>query len=217
METGRSGHVVPTQQAQDEAAEHLPNPRQIEAFSNAEFAKHLWENSRCVMVQDPENISESFLEKLKEMVRSHNMPHSAVVDLDGVNAKLLATEHKKRPREAFPASLDRVTEILDDMENGEVSNHRDLVVKMGSIRAWQKDVWTGRMCRTRTFQAAVKLIQNIRAGDRGLASYVESVRTNALVPFNLQTDFITKFHPTQDPMMQNALTTWFEYVAYGHV
>ncbi|KAI6269760.1 hypothetical protein MCOR27_009586 [Pyricularia oryzae] len=191
METGRSGHVVPTQQAQDEAAEHLPNPRQIEAFSNAEFAKHLWENSRCVMVQDPENISESFLEKLKEMVRSHNMPHSAVVDLDGVNAKLLATEHKKRPREAFPASLDRVTEILDDMENGEVSNHRDL--------------------------AAVKLIQNIRAGDRGLASYVESVRTNALVPFNLQTNFITKFHPTQDPIMQNALTTWLEYVAYGHV
>ncbi|KAI6578841.1 hypothetical protein MCOR04_006276 [Pyricularia oryzae] len=191
METGRSGHVVPTQQAQDEAAEHLPNPRQIEAFNNAEFAKHLWENSRCVMVQDPENISESFLEKLKEMVRSHNIPHSAVVDLDGVNAKLLATEHKKRPREAFPASLDRVTEILDDMENGEVSNHRDL--------------------------AAVKLIQNIRAGDRGLASYVESVRTNALVPFNLQTDFITKFHPTQDPMMQNALTTWLEYVAYGYV
>lgn len=127
MEIGRSGHAVPTQQAQDEAAEHLPNARQIEAFSNAEIGKHLWENSRCVIVQNPENISESFLEKLREMVRSHNVPHSAVVDLDGVNAKLLVTEHKKRPREAFPALLDRITEILDDMENGKVSNHRDLV------------------------------------------------------------------------------------------
>lgn len=61
------------------------------------------------------------------MVRSHNIPHSAVVDLNGVNTKLLATEHKKRPREASPASLDRITEILDDMENGKVLNHRDLV------------------------------------------------------------------------------------------
>ncbi|KAI7928202.1 hypothetical protein M9X92_001890 [Pyricularia oryzae] len=146
METGRSGHA---------------------AFNNAEIAKHLWENSRCGIVQNPENISENFLEKLKEMVRSHNIPHSAVVDLNGVNTKLLATEHKKRPREASPASLDRITEILDDMENGKVLNHRDLryfftflffgirmgkpyyfslaKIKMGFIQTWQKDIWTGRI------------------------------------------------------------------------
>ncbi|KAI6593773.1 hypothetical protein MCOR12_007159 [Pyricularia oryzae] len=262
METGRSRHMVPTQQTQEEAAEHLPNAREIEAFSDAELAKHLWKNARCVMVKDPKNISESFLERLREMVRSHNVPHSAVVDLDGVNAKLLATELKGR--EVSPASSDRATEILDDMEDGEVSSHRDLVGAGGRpaypiqildqvwenpraysdilslfcfleyewesptifawqksrwdlFRAWQKDARTGRMCRTRTSQAAVKLIQSTRAGNRGLASYVESVRTNALVPLDLQTDLIAKFHPTQDPMIQNALTTWLEYVAYGYI
>ncbi|KAL5866306.1 hypothetical protein ACKVWC_011500 [Pyricularia oryzae] len=125
MENGRIGHMVPTQPTQEEAAEQLLNAREIEAFSDTELAKHLWENSRCVTVQDPENISESFLERLREMVRSHNVPHSAVVDLDGVNAKLLATEPKGR--EVSPASSDRATEILDDMEDGEVSSHRDLV------------------------------------------------------------------------------------------
>ncbi|KAI6305420.1 hypothetical protein MCOR30_011836 [Pyricularia oryzae] len=124
METGRSRHMVPTQQTQEDAAEHLPNAREIEAFSDAELTKHLWDNSRCVTVRDPENISESFLERLREMVRSHNVPHSAVVDLNGVNAKLLATEPKGR--EVSPASSDRVTEILDDTEDGEVSSHRDL-------------------------------------------------------------------------------------------
>lgn len=264
METGRSGHMMPTQQTQEDAAEHVPNAREIEAFSDAELAKHLWENSRCVMVQDPENISVNFLERLREMVRSHNVPHSAVVDLDGVNAKLLAAEHKKRPREASPASSDRVTEILDDMEDGEVSSHRDLVRAGGRpaypiqlldqvwenpreyseilslfcffeyewqnptifawqksrwdlFRAWQKDARTGRICAGRTSQAAVKLIQSTRAGDRGLASYVESVRMNALVLLHLKTDLIARFHPTQDPMIQNALTTWLEYVAYGYI
>lgn len=132
------------------------------------------------------------------MVRSHNIPHSAVVDLNGVNTKLLATEYKKRPRKASPASLDRITEILDDMENGKVLNHRDLVgtggrpaypiqlfnqiwenpriysdifftflffgirmgkpyyfslakIKMGFIQTWQKDIWTGRIYKTKTF------------------------------------------------------------------
>ncbi|KAL5943073.1 hypothetical protein ACKVV1_001911 [Pyricularia oryzae] len=125
MENGRIGHMVPTQQTQEKAAEQFLNAREIEAFSNTELAKHLWENSRCVTVRDPENISENFLERFREMVRSHNVPHSAVVDLDGVNAKLLATEPKGR--EVFPASSDRTTEILDDMEDGKVSNHRDLV------------------------------------------------------------------------------------------
>ncbi|KAI6274166.1 hypothetical protein MCOR14_012039 [Pyricularia oryzae] len=262
METGRSRHMVPTQQTQEDAAEHLPNAREIEAFSDAELTKHLWDNSRCVTVRDPENISESFLERLREMVRSHNVPHSAVVDLNGVNAKLLATEPKGR--EVSPASSDRVTEILDDTEDGEVSSHRDLVGAGGRpaypiqlldqvwenprayrdilslfcfseyewenptifawqksrwdlFRAWQKDGRTGRICTGGTSQAAVKLIQSTRAGDRGLASYVESVRTNALVPLRLQTDLIAEFDPTQDPIIQNALTTWLEYVAYRYI
>ncbi|KAF2178472.1 hypothetical protein K469DRAFT_754523 [Zopfia rhizophila CBS 207.26] len=84
--------------------------RDITAYSDAELDRYLEETGRTVGVEDPENLPEDFIQRLRD--RAHPTIQSRPVDLDQVAARLLQvpTDKEAPPRSFFPPARPPVYE-----------------------------------------------------------------------------------------------------------
>ncbi|KAL2256003.1 hypothetical protein VTK26DRAFT_2362 [Humicola hyalothermophila] len=83
---------------------------ELATYSDAALDRYLEENGRIVSVQDPQNLPESFIQRLRDRVRSAN--RSRPVDLDQVSARLLeATSEAQASPERRPWEM-RETDCL---------------------------------------------------------------------------------------------------------
>ncbi|KAF2193575.1 hypothetical protein K469DRAFT_745128 [Zopfia rhizophila CBS 207.26] len=87
--------------------------RDLAAYSDAELDRYLEESGRVVEVEDPENLPESFIQRLRNRARrTSETVQSRPVDLDQVAARLLQVSASKEapPRSSFPPTRSPVYE-----------------------------------------------------------------------------------------------------------
>ncbi|KAK0717156.1 hypothetical protein B0T26DRAFT_285226 [Lasiosphaeria miniovina] len=91
--------------------------REIIAYNDEELDRYLEENGRHVSVHDPQNLTESFIQRLRDRVRPNNQVQSRPVDLDQVSARLLqATTFDQVPAEGH-GGLPAESSSSDDSEH----------------------------------------------------------------------------------------------------
>ncbi|PGG98120.1 hypothetical protein GX51_06969 [Blastomyces parvus] len=89
----------------------------VVAFDDAELDKYLEENGRTVSVEDPENIPESFIQRLRDRVKyGSRAAKSLPVDLDQVSARLLQVATNKEAQDQQAAPRNRVPKYEDSLE-----------------------------------------------------------------------------------------------------
>ncbi|KLJ13211.1 hypothetical protein EMPG_11865 [Blastomyces silverae] len=89
----------------------------VVAFDDAELDQYLEENGRTVSVDDPENIPESFIQRLKDRVNNgSSAAKSLPIDLDQVSARLLQVATDKEPQDQQAAPRNRVVKYEDSLE-----------------------------------------------------------------------------------------------------
>ncbi|KAF2189914.1 hypothetical protein K469DRAFT_683268 [Zopfia rhizophila CBS 207.26] len=87
--------------------------RDLAAYSDAELDRYLEESGRVVEVEDPENLPESFIQRLRDRARrTSETVQSRPVALDQVAARLLQVSASKEapPRSSFPPTRPPVYE-----------------------------------------------------------------------------------------------------------
>ncbi|KAK4131478.1 hypothetical protein BT67DRAFT_486143 [Trichocladium antarcticum] len=81
-----------------------PLAREIVAYTDVELDQYLNENGRIVAVQDPKNLPESFIQRLRDRV--HNASRSRPVDLDLVSARLQQAAPRNEVESLYSLSED---------------------------------------------------------------------------------------------------------------
>ncbi|PHH88433.1 hypothetical protein CDD83_7532 [Cordyceps sp. RAO-2017] len=74
-----------------------PFAREIEAYTDEELDRYLVATKRFVSVQDPENLSEQFIHRLRDRSGPLETAPSRPVDLDQVSARLLQISNRPPP------------------------------------------------------------------------------------------------------------------------
>ncbi|TVY64159.1 hypothetical protein LSUE1_G008648 [Lachnellula suecica] len=82
----------------------LPRPeasklfaRDIAAYNDIELDQYLEANGRCIKVQDPENLPEDFLQRLRARTGANDAPPSRSIDLNYVSARLVEEPAIRNP------------------------------------------------------------------------------------------------------------------------
>ncbi|MCJ1246658.1 hypothetical protein MMC30_003867 [Trapelia coarctata] len=81
--------------------------REIAAYSDTDLDKYLEANGRCVRVEDPENLTEEFIGRLKARADPNNTARPHPVDLGYLTTRLeeISANRQVSPRPSSPASV----------------------------------------------------------------------------------------------------------------
>ncbi|KLJ13206.1 hypothetical protein EMPG_11860 [Blastomyces silverae] len=117
--------------------------RDIISYTDSELDQYLKDNSRIVTVQDPQNLTEEFIQRLRDYARrSSKEPRSQPVDLDQVAARLLQIPTNKnvppvggKDRDDDSDGLDEYDRVPTPPYDPEKAYQRSLLEQTGAYHA----------------------------------------------------------------------------------
>ncbi|KAL8913492.1 MAG: hypothetical protein Q9171_001680 [Xanthocarpia ochracea] len=212
----------------------------IALFGDAQLDQYLEANGRCVRVEDPDNLSQAFLERLRARTGPTEAAQSHPIDLEYLSARL---EDISAGRQASPQpSSCATTEPYDEEEcrrremEKEVECYSTLIKEGGRpshpinlgpsvaqdpgdyreiLSVWLRrshahDGWMVFEAQMHEWRAFRQYQRHHREGGR-FPKYVELVKRSLA-----RHEFTRPFEPLEDLEHQDELTTWVEFLDYEY-